>query len=140
MAVSSLPAVADADQNLKQEVEKLASTYVENFNRQDAAGIAALYASGGMLVDTTGPHPDIAEFYSRLFKAGIDHDELTVDQVSPLGNDAVLAWGEFRVSGKSQSGAPVEVKGFWTEVAVREGGKLKVRLLTAFRKAPPPKD
>jgi hypothetical protein len=40
----SVPAAADADENLKKEVEKIGSAYAESFNRQDGAGIAALYA------------------------------------------------------------------------------------------------
>jgi ketosteroid isomerase-like protein len=141
MTALSAPALAaDADQSLKQEVEKVASAYAENFKKQDAEGIAALYASGGMLVNATGPHTNIAEVYKGLFKAGFDHDEITIDQVSPLGSDAVLARGEFRISGKNQSGAPIEVAGFWTGIDVREGAALKIRMLTAFPKAPPPKD
>ena len=52
----SIPAAAaDADQNLKQEVEKIGSAYAESFNKQDGAGIAALYATGGVHVNPAGP-------------------------------------------------------------------------------------
>jgi hypothetical protein len=48
----SLPAVAaEPDQNLKQAITKIASAYAESFNKQDAAGIAALYATGGIQVN-----------------------------------------------------------------------------------------
>ena len=50
IAAFSAPALA-ADADLKQEVQKVAATYAENFDKQDAAGIAALYATGG----THGP-------------------------------------------------------------------------------------
>jgi ketosteroid isomerase-like protein len=138
---SSQPApTAAADADLKQEVEKISSAYMESFNKQDAAGIAALYATGGVLVTPRGPHADIAEFYQGVFKAGLDHDEGTIDQVWPLGSDAVLAMGEYRITGRNQGGAPLEV-GRWTAVYVRESGKLKVRMLSAFPKAAaPPKD
>src|SRR6266478_5254029 len=66
-------AAADADQNLKQEVEKVASAYAQSFNRQDGAGIAALYASGGMYVNPAGPRTDIAQFSEEAFKAGFNH-------------------------------------------------------------------
>jgi hypothetical protein len=46
--------------------------------------------------------------------------------------------GEFRITGKNQSGAPIETGGRWTSVDVREGGKLKIRMLSAFPKAAPP--
>ena len=94
---------AAADADLKQEVEKISSAYIESFNKQDAAGIAALYATGGVLVTPRGPHADIAEFYQGVFKAGLDHDEGTIDQVWPLGSDAALALGEYRITGRNQS-------------------------------------
>jgi hypothetical protein len=51
-----------------------------------------------------------------------------------------MSMGEYHITGKNQSGAPIEVKGIWTGIDVREGGTWKIRLLTAFPKAPPPKD
>src|SRR5258707_15294932 len=54
----STPALA-ADADLKQQVEQIGSAYAESFNKQDAAGIAALYANGGVLVNAAGPHADI---------------------------------------------------------------------------------
>ena len=141
MAAFSVPAIAaDADQNLKQEVEKIGAAYFESFNRQDADGIAALYATGGMHINPAGPRTDIAELYKGAFKAGFNHEEGTVDQVFPLGTDGAIALGEYRITGKNQSGAPIEAGGRWTSVYVREGGNLKIRMLSAFPKAPPPKD
>ena len=56
-ATISVPALAaDADQNLKQEVEKIGAAYAENFNKQNGAGIAALYATGGTMMNAAGPH------------------------------------------------------------------------------------
>jgi ketosteroid isomerase-like protein len=135
-AAFSLPAAAG---DLKQDVEKVASAYTENFNKQDAEGIAALYANGGALVNPAGPHTDLAEFNKGLFKAGFDHHEASVDQVWPLANDMALALGEYHITGKNSTGAPIEIIGRWTAVYVPEGGKLKIRMLSAFPKAPPPK-
>ena len=131
------PASAIAADTVKQEVEKIASAYAESFNRQDAAGIAALYASGGMLVNPTGLHTDIEQLIKGAFKTGFDHMEITVNQVWPLGADAALAMGEFRETGKNQSGAPIEFDGVWTAIDVREDGHWKIRMLTGMPKAPP---
>jgi hypothetical protein len=79
VAAFSVPAAAD---DLKQEVEKIAAAYAENFNKQDAARIAALYATGGVHVNPMGPRTDIEELYKGVFKAGFDHQETTVDQAS----------------------------------------------------------
>jgi hypothetical protein len=46
--------------------------------------------------------------------------------------------GEYRITGKNQSGAPIEIVGLWTSVDVREGGKLKIRMLSAIPKPPQP--
>jgi len=69
-ALFSVPAVA-ADVDAKQEAQKIASAYAENFNRQNAAGIAALYANGGMAVNPTGLHTDIAQIYEGAFKLAL---------------------------------------------------------------------
>jgi uncharacterized protein (TIGR02246 family) len=135
----SLPAAtAEPDQNLKQEVTKVASAYMESFNKEDAAGIAALYASGGVLVNAAGMQVDIAKYHEGAFKAGFDHNEITVDQVWPLGADTALSMGEYTISGKNQSGTSMESSGRWTAVDVRVSGQWKIRMLTEFPKPPPP--
>lgn len=138
--IAALVTPAAADENLKQVVEKLASAYADNFNKQNPAGIAALFANGGILVTNMGPQSDLAKYYEGAFKAGLDHEEITVDQVQPLGTDALIATGEYHITGKNSSGAPVEIKGFWTGVDVREDGIWKVRMLSGIPKAAPPKD
>jgi ketosteroid isomerase-like protein len=141
IAAFSVPAVAaDADQNLKQEVEKIGAAYADNFNKQNAAGIAALYANGGMMVNAAGPHTNIAETYEGVFKAGFNHNEITVDQAWPLGTDTLVATGQFHLTGKKPSGEAIESKGLWTATDVREGGSWKIRMLSAFPIALPPKD
>ena len=80
--------------DIKQEVEKISSANSESFNRQDAAGIAALYADGGVHINPAGPRTDIEQFYQGVFKAGFDHQEVSVDDAWPLGADAALAIGQ----------------------------------------------
>lgn len=123
-----------AAEDLKQEVEKICAAYAENFNKQNPAGIAALFANGGVLVTNTGPHTDIAQYYEGAFKAGLNHEEITVDQVWPLGTEALLAIGQYHITGKSESGAPVELTGLWTATDIRESGNWKIRMLSGFPK------
>jgi ketosteroid isomerase-like protein len=138
VAACSVSAMA-ADGDPKRQVEGIASEYAASFNRQDGAGIAALFATGGIHVNPAGPRSDVAEYYQGAFKAGFDHEEITVDQAWPLGSDMALAIGGYRLTGKNQSGAPIETAGVWTATYVTEGGKLKIRLLSAMPKPPPPK-
>jgi ketosteroid isomerase-like protein len=133
----STPALA-ADADLKQQVEQIGSAYADSFNKQDAAGIAATFATGGIHVNPAGARTDIAQLYEGTFKAGFNHEEITVDQVWPLGSDTALAMGQYRITGKNQSGAPIEIAGIWTATDVREGGKWKIRMLSAIPKPPQP--
>ena len=124
------PALAD-DADLKKQLEQLGSAYVESYKKQDAAAIAALYASGGVLVSPLGARNDIKQMYEGLFNAGFNQIEGKTDEISPVGSDAAVAMGTYRATGKTQSGAPIEDAGRWTATYVREGGKWKIRMLTA---------
>jgi len=135
IATLATPTIAvAADEDMKRVVEKIGAAYAENFNKQNPAGIAALYANGGVLVTNTGPHTDIAQYYEDAFKAGLNHEEITVDQIWPLGTDAILAMGQYHITGKNESGAPVELTGFWTATDIRESGNWKIRMLSGFPK------
>ena len=120
--------------DIRQELEKIGSAYMESFNRQDAAGIAALYANVGMHINPAGPRTDIEQLYQAIFKAGFDHQETTVHEAWPLGTDVALAIGQYRIAGKDPSGASIERGGYWTAPYVREDGKWKIRMQTALPK------
>ena len=129
------PALAD-DADLKKQVEQINSAYMESYRKQDAAGIVAQYATDGIMVNPAGARTDIAQYFDAAFKGGLNQLEVKTDQVWPLGSDAALGMGKFQVTGKDQSGAPIQLTGgLWTATYVREGGKLKIRMLTLV---PPP--
>jgi ketosteroid isomerase-like protein len=132
----STPAFAD-DADLKRQVAQINSAYMESFNKQDVAGLAALYATGAIIVGPAGARTDITQYFEGIFKAGINHAWTAVDQIWPLGSDTALGLGKYRVTGTSQSGAPIENAGLWTATYVREGGKWKVRMLTGVPQPPP---
>jgi ketosteroid isomerase-like protein len=127
----SMPAVA-ADSRLKQELGKVSAAYGESFSRQDGAGIAALYARGGIHVNPAGPRTDIAQLYEAAFKDGLSYADYTVSEVWALGADTALVMGEYHITGKTQGGASIELAGLWTATDVREGGKWKIRMMTAI--------
>jgi ketosteroid isomerase-like protein len=126
----SVPAVA-ADNRLKQELDKVSAAYGESFSRQDGAGIAALYARGGIHVNPAGPRTDIAQLYEAAFKDGLNRADYTVSEALALGEDTALAIGEYHITGKTPSG-PIELVGIWTATDVREDGKWKIRMMTAI--------
>jgi ketosteroid isomerase-like protein len=139
IAVLLSPVIAADDQSGKQEVEKIRAAFTESFNKQNGAGIAELFTKDGVLVNPGGPHTDIAQYYDGTFKAGIDHIDVMVKEVTKLDADNMIGLGEFTTSGKNASGAAIGGAGYWTATYVRDGGLWKVRMLTGFPKAPPPK-
>ena len=133
------PAFAQDADLKKQLVEQNAAPYRESFNMQDVAGVVATYATGAIIVNPAGAHTDIPKFVEGAFKAGLNHIDNEIDQVWPLGSDTALAVGKWRVTGKNQSGAPIDVAGLWTATYVREGGKWKVRMTSIIPPPPPAK-
>jgi len=128
------------DQNTRQQIERIAAAYVENWNKHDAAGVAGLYAKDGVLVTATGAvrsgSQEIEQTYQGAMKTFPQHNGQTIEQISPLGNDADIRIGQFHLSGQGQNG-PTKLYGRYTAVDVREGGTWKIRLLTAVPIPPP---
>lgn len=125
--------------DIRKLLERTNADYMAAFNSQNAAGVAAQYATGAIVVNSTGPKTDIPAHIEGVFKTGIRRVEVTLDQAWPLGTGTALGMGKFRSAGKDQSGAAIGVKGFWTATYVQEGGKWKIRMLSSFPEALPAK-
>jgi ketosteroid isomerase-like protein len=130
-AAFSAPALAD-DADLKKQVEQGNSAFMASFNSMDVSGLAAIYATGAIVVDAAGARTDIAQYFEDNFKTGLHRAETTVDQVWPLGPDTALGMGKYRVTGQSRVGTPIDAAGLWTATYVREGGKWKIRMHSAI--------
>src|SRR5258708_24637281 len=142
----ALPASAQqSDRSLRHQIESVVSSYAENFNKQNASGIAGLYTKDGVLVtfrrkivlrrkvvSPAGPQKSVEQYYQNAFKTGFNHQDIALEDVSSVGPDAAISMGEVHVSGRSQNGSVLESNSRWTSVEVREGGAWKIRLLTAF--------
>ena len=129
----ALPASAQqSDRSLRHQIESVVSSYAENFNKQNASGIAGLYTKDGVLVSPAGPEKSVEQFYQNAFKTGFNHQDIALEDVWSLGPDAAISMGEYHISGRSQNGSVLESNGRWTSAEVREGGAWKIRLLTAF--------
>ena len=67
-----------------------------------------------------------------------------VDNLAPMLGlfpvTTLVANGQFHLTGKMPSGEAIEFKGLWTATDVREDGSWKIRMLSAFPIALPPKD
>jgi uncharacterized protein (TIGR02246 family) len=129
------PASAD---DFKQEVSKIALSYMDCFAKQDPACVAALYTKDGFFINPAGKH-DVATAYAGTFKAGFNKLDAAVDEVWQVDNDTPAAVGKFHITGKNDKGDTLDASGTWTAVYVKVDDKWKVRMLTAAPN-PPKKD
>ena len=135
----ALPARAD-DAALKKEVEQLANSYMACFDKKDPSCIAGLYTSDGIMINAAGVHnKGPLDVYPGLFQAGFTKLEATTTQAHALGADAAIATGTYHITGKDPKGMDLVADGTWAATYVRDGGKLKVRMLTGVPKPPPAK-
>jgi ketosteroid isomerase-like protein len=136
LLLSAIPATA-SDQNLKEELGKVAATYEQHFNKQDAAGITSLFTKNYLRVTAAGV-VDNTKYYEDAFKAGLNRLEIKTNEIQPLSETMALLTGEARVTGKSEKGDPLDITVIWTSLDVRENGQWKIRMLTSVPKPPPP--
>jgi len=134
IVASAAPALAQ-NADPKKQMEQIISAYIQSYNKQDAAGLVAPYATKGVVVTPMGVQTDLAKYYNGAFATGLNQLQVKLDQAWRSGSDTALGIGTYRATGKNPSGAPIEVAGIWTAAYHQEGGKLKIGMLTAF---PPP--
>lgn len=132
-----LASPAMAQEDLKQEIGKLVITYQDHVSKKDAAGIAALYAKDGVMVNAAGVQSDIAKYYETAFKNGLERLDGKVDHIWPMADGSALVQGETRITGKNDKSEPIDTTVIWTAVDVKESGQWKIKMLTVIPKAPP---
>lgn len=132
-------AAMSGQQAVRQEVEAFTARYIDAYNRKDAAGVASLYAEGGVLVPP-GPvamgKENIEKAWRAVFDAGRTGLRYSIQQVGADGN-LVWAVGQFSVMSPEQSGVMQERQGNFANVYQREGSDLKFRV-HAFNFLPSP--
>jgi uncharacterized protein (TIGR02246 family) len=125
----------------RRQIEQLAATFSERYNKQDAGAIASMFTkdavrvTSGISGPSVGPQA-IEKTFKTQFETGFRHIDLVVDQVSPFGTDAAITVGTYQITGRGRGG-PLKVDGRWTEVEVREGGVWKIRHSTVVPKIEP---
>ena len=124
-------------QDVKQEVEKVRATYQQCVSKHDAACVASLYSRDGIQINPGGTFSDVKKLYENNFKDGLDSIVIRTDEVWPINNDLALAKGDGDIS---RTKGPPNGSFFWSGVYVREGGQMKIRMVTVGMKPPPPKE
>jgi ketosteroid isomerase-like protein len=135
----AVPAFADEMVDLKKATDQFDATYIEGFNKRDAAIMATHFTANAIAVIPRGVQTDVRKLFEGVLKAGFDHAEVRTDQFWSLGPNTAIGTGQSHYTGKNQNGAPIESSNFWTATYVKEDGKWKIRMLTGFPKAPPAK-
>jgi uncharacterized protein (TIGR02246 family) len=133
--LGSFPAAAASAQqshlDMRRQIEQLAATFSERYNKQDAGALANMFTKDAVRVTSGVSAPSVGRqaierTFKTQFESGFRHIDLVVDQVSPFGTDAAITVGRYEITGRGQDG-PLKVDGRWTEVEVREGGVWKIR-------------
>jgi ketosteroid isomerase-like protein len=126
------------DPQIIEQLNALSKKFDEGFDNGDAAALAALFTEDAVLVNDTGPvygREAIEKQYADAFKQfHFSYHLGKRDQYSPhiIGTAGNEEWsnGEFSQNIQGQNFGPVEVKGFWSTICVREGDAWKVRMQT----------
>jgi ketosteroid isomerase-like protein len=126
------------DPQLREQLLALSKKIDNAFDNNDAAAMAPLYTDDAVLVAPEGPvfgREAIAKFWIDLFqKVHISNHFCTVDQNSPhiIGTTGNEIWGNggWGQIVQGQSGGPIEIKGYFSYVLLREGDAWKFRMET----------
>jgi uncharacterized protein (TIGR02246 family) len=125
---------------LYDQVGQVISTYLTDFNdKRDAAAIAGLYTTDTVRVTPQGVasgREQVQTSYEGYFKLGFTHDDVSLDKVMPLGPSAIIAIGEYHTTGQGKNG-PLDARGRWTTVWVRQGDAWRAILETIVANPPP---
>lgn len=125
-------------QDVRQAVGAFVTTYLDAYNKKDAAGVAALYAKEGILVPP-GPmasgQQNIEKAWRAVFDSGRTGLRYDIQQVQAEGN-IVWSVGQFTVKVPDESGALQERQGNFTNIYQWKGDGLKFRV-HAFNFLPP---
>lgn len=95
------------DDDITSAATKLARSYDENYNRQDAAAMAALYATDGVLVSPGGPlirgRAALQAYYKNRFASGARDHESKVAEAHAMGEGG-YGLGTFSVNTPQSDG------------------------------------
>jgi ketosteroid isomerase-like protein len=127
-----------ADPQLREQLLAFAKRIDDAFDNNDAAAMAPLYTDDAVLVAPEGPvfgREAIAKLWVDLFqKVHISNHFCTVDQNSPhsigTGGNEIWGSGGWGQTVKGQNFGPIQVKGYFSYILVREGDAWKFRMET----------
>jgi uncharacterized protein (TIGR02246 family) len=148
--IFALPTFAQQNDTIDSQThaqidEQIDKKFDEAFNNGAAAALAALYTQDAVWVTPQGPvvgREAIQKRFAGMFQQGHYSNHLNKDdQGSPhvigTADNEVWRTGEWSFTLQGKSGGPIQLKGHFGAINVREGDTWKIRMLT-FNVTPPP--
>jgi ketosteroid isomerase-like protein len=122
------------DPQLRQQLDAEIKKYDEAINKNDASSIASFFTEDAVLVTDQGPiygrEAIEKHFTDVLQKDRFINQTSKADQYSPhiIGTAGNEMWSNGEWSLTIQETDPIPLKGYWSEIYVREGDAWKVRM------------
>ena len=125
------------DPQITQKVRVLSRAFDDAVNNNDAAALGALFTEDGVLVSDRGPihgRKAIENWYSGVFQAWHPRNHIgTPDgndpHVSCFSGDEAWETGEWSETEQARPGRPIQSRGYWSTVYIREGADWKIGML-----------
>jgi ketosteroid isomerase-like protein len=125
------------DPQITQNVRALSRAYDDAVNKNDAVALAALFTEDAVLVSDRGPingRKAIENWYSGVFEVWHPRNHIgTPDgndpHVSCFSGDEAWETGAWSETEQSKPGRPIQSRGYWSTIYVREGVDWKIRML-----------
>ncbi len=136
----AFPVVAQqtADPKTIEQFDEFNKKFDEAFNNNDAAAVAAFFTEDAVQVTPEGPiygREAIEKQFADLFTQNLhvtEHINKTDRPPHAIGTAGNEVWrnGEWSFTLQGKSGGPIQLKGYWSAINVREGDDWKIRMLT----------
>ncbi|HSZ78244.1 MAG TPA: nuclear transport factor 2 family protein [Chthoniobacterales bacterium] len=129
---------AGVDPAIIQQLENtISAKYNEAVDKHDAAAIAALYTEDAVFLTATGPlygQKAIEKFYEDIFTSWnpTDHKSHRDQNSFRMLGSAITSAGLWSETGQGQNGEAIPIKGYWSEINVREGDTWKICQLSGI--------
>lgn len=120
-----------SEQDARQAADSSAKKYETNYNEGNAAGIANLFADGGIYLTPGGTaltsRQEMEKAVAGRIKAGWTKETVRVTEAHAAG-DSVWFVGEYSIAGTGQASGK-QIGGYFAEVLTRNGSDWRIRML-----------
>ncbi|MBV8277906.1 MAG: DUF4440 domain-containing protein [Verrucomicrobia bacterium] len=125
------------DPEITQKIRALSKAYDDAVNNNDAATLAAFFTEDAVLVSDRGPirgRKAIENWYAGIFQVWHPRNHVgtpdgTDPHVSCLSGDEAWETGEWSETEQGKPGRPIQSKGYWSTIYIREGVDWKIAMV-----------